>query len=428
MSILKSPLNLLYQWPITIFSLVVCGAIFELFLSEYENPFEEATLITIGFLLAIPYGIVQDIENRKKKRSIDSIRKRVESQSSEVNKDLEDENEGLTSIDTASLNIDSNVVISVEKRRKLLVLLFLILLATLLYFFNKAGLLFPFSIFHAMLVDGEYVKPGEWSWGRLIPLVLTIVFPIILLVFIQRRYSNYYHSVFVKQLLQQLNIVSSYLEGGKLQLVKQILPKSLRFQIKTDHRIELNIDNKKVAVSNLRVQRTSGESTITLCDGVLVELMKSPLLFKGTICLIKKDNKESNIGLTDVDFDRFIKVKINNKVLEEVGLISNDFQNLFDLYGSDQVEIRKLLTPSLIDLLLVYAVSNDLCLLTIDEETVYCALNNTKWKTYFNPKFFLSTPRVENERVQAILNEVDLNRKAASIVTKLVTDLNLIEG
>ena len=66
-------------------------------------------------------------------------------------------------------------------------------------------------------------------------------------------------------------------------------------------------------------------------------------------------------------------LSINGKNLEKIALLSSDFKGLFNVYGDDQVNARKLLNPATIENILKLASHENLYELTIDQNHMIAA-------------------------------------------------------
>ena len=100
-------------------------------------------------------------------------------------------------------------------------------------------------------------------------------------------------------------------------------------------------------------------------------------------------------------------LSINGKNLEKIALLSSDFKGLFNVYGDDQVNARKLLNPATIENILKLASHENLYELTIDQNHMIAAFEGVHIDIDLKPKNFLFKPRTNEGRIKNITNAVN---------------------
>lgn len=100
-------------------------------------------------------------------------------------------------------------------------------------------------------------------------------------------------------------------------------------------------------------------------------------------------------------------LSINGKNLEKIELLSSDFKGLFNVYGDDQVNARKLLNPATIENILKLASHENLYELTIDQNHMIAAFEGVHIDIDLKPKNFLFKPRTNEGRIKNITNAVN---------------------
>ena len=111
----------------------------------------------------------------------------------------------------------------------------------------------------------------------------------------------------------------------------------------------------------------------------------------------------------------------NNKKLEKIELLSSDFKGLFNVYGNDQIENRKMLKPTIIEKILRLSAHEDLSALTIDQDSIIAAFDCGYFQVGFEPNLFLVKPQTNNERIESIVNSINQAQSKAEKLYDLTT-------
>jgi hypothetical protein len=156
-------------------------------------------------------------------------------------------------------------------------------------------------------------------------------------------------------------------------------------------------------------------------------------LFKGTIVSINIVNStntntialvstNSSLGVSGF-FKKIVgnnSLNINGKNLEKIELLSSDFKGLFNVYGDDQINARKLLSPTAIESILRLASHENLYALTIDQDYMIAAFEGDNIEIDLKPKFFLFKPRSNKDRIKNITHAVNQLQSTAEKLYDLV--------
>ena len=173
-------------------------------------------------------------------------------------------------------------------------------------------------------------------------------------------------------------------------------------------------------MSGISIKRGGGDSSKTVFSGTVISVDITNSKLTDTITLIPT---AKNSGLWDllkssVNQD---SLTVNNKKLEKIELLSSDFKGLFNVYGNDQIENRKMLKPTIIEKILRLSAHEDLSALTIDQDSIIAAFDCGYFQVGFEPNLFLVKPQTNNERIESIVNSINQAQSKAEKLYDLTT-------
>ena len=244
---------------------------------------------------------------------------------------------------------------------------------------------------------------------------------IFLCVFFQWSYKKKYSNVFVAKVLNNLKDLDvRFSKRNHKTLIQQYLPGLPSGGIKSSDTLSISFKQYTVFVSGISIKRGGGDSSKTVFSGTVISVDITNSKLTDTITLIPT---AKNSGLWDLlkSSANQDSLTVNNKKLEKIELLSSDFKGLFNVYGNDQIENRKMLKPTIIEKILRLSAHEDLSALTIDQDYIIAAFDCGYFQVGFEPNLFLVKPQTNNERIESIVNSINQAQSKAEKLYDLTT-------
>lgn len=157
----------------------------------------------------------------------------------------------------------------------------------------------------------------------------------------------------------------------------------------------------------------------TVFTGTIVSIDITNSTNTSTIALVSTSSSLGVVGF----FKKLVgndSLTIDGRSLEKIELLSSDFKGLFDVYGDDQVNARKLLNPTTIENILKLTSHANLYALTINQNYMIAAFEGSNVNIDLEPKFFLFKPRTNEGRIKNITNAVNQTQTTAKKLYDLI--------
>ena len=373
------------------------------FFEFLKNPISEWEIFDYLVLFAVGSAIVGLIVKMKRNKILDRVKavyqKPAQNQQSKI--DVSD-----------TLDVSQESIDKLEQSRKTFFWIFATLSGILAYFVLVHGV-FNFDV----PMNG---KTG-WSFARLLILLFWLVPSIFLCVFFQWSYKKQYSNVFVAKVLNNLKDLDvRFSKRNPKTLIQQYLPGLPSGGIKCSNTLSISFKQYTVFVSGIKIERGAGEGSKTVFRGTVisVDITNSNLTDTITLLPTAKNSGLWNLLKSSVNQE---SLTVNNKKLEKIELLSSDFKGLFNVYGNDQIESRKMLKPTIIEKILRLSAHEDLSALTIDQDSIIAAFDCVYFQGGFEPNFFLVKPQTINERIESIVNSINQVQSKAEKLYDLTT-------
>lgn len=247
-------------------------------------------------------------------------------------------------------------------------------------------------------------------------LVLLAISAFILPVSLQRFYRGKYNTILVEPALKKLGATIDSVNAT--QIIRKKLPGIPPGDVKSSNEFFLKTDHWQACVANINITQTRGSGKrrrkVTVFRGALIETSIPDCDIKETI-VINRDvgvgqslKKGLNLlgGLADKIFEKATVGANIASNLEEIQLLSPEFNKVFSVKGGDQVGVRKILKPAFIEKFTIASETNQLEALTIDKNTFTAMYEKKSWQVKIAPNFFLKKPKSNTERYQNIANKI----------------------
>ena len=187
--------------------------------------------------------------------------------------------------------------------------------------------------------------------------------------------------------------------------LSKIVPRHNKFATE-DHFIG-NYKNVSIEFSEIKLKRSSRRSTVTVFDGLAILLTRGTRKFYGHTILVKETH---SIG------EWFKSVTSG---LQKADLVDPEFERLFDVFTTDQVEARYLLDPAIMEnLKSLYEEHDGERLMAAFYEGSVLILVESK-KNLFEPAS-IHTPATDSESILSMRREV-------SSILSIIDRLSLID-
>ena len=264
--------------------------------------------------------------------------------------------------------------------------------------------LWIFSIVLGGLIFSIIINPIQGLF------VFSVVILILLYVFIQWSYKSSYAKVYVSEVIKNLVGIKASIKDKRIKtLIRNYLPGLPSGRVKASKTITLEYAKHKVAsATTIRITQRRGENSYTVFSGVIFTVDIDYFIQTNITVTLVSASTSYRVSSFFRKLFKQNSLIINNKSLEKIELLSSEIKGLFNIYGNDQVDVRKFLKPSTIEKILKFSSYDNLSELTIDQGLMVIAFRGKKIDVDSSPNSFLLKPMTNNERIQNITNSINI--------------------
>jgi hypothetical protein len=295
-----------------------------------------------------------------------------------------------------NLNIPQESIDRLERSRK-----------AYIWLFSIASLVILFAVF-SFITTGIRAKAGvtfELIWLIFMVGILSTLVAALL----QSLYDKEYSEIYISKVLSNIEGVknASIIEKNPKNAIRKFLPGMPKGRIYSrSSTLILGTKQYNAEAVVIDIEKGGGENSTTVFRGIVANIDIESSDNTNIIALV---STSSSLGISGF-FKKIVddnSLNIDGRQLDKIELLSSDFKGLFNVYGDDQVNARKLLNPANIENILKLASHENLYALTIDQNHMIAAFEGDHIDIDLKPKNFLFKPRTNEGRIKNITNAVN---------------------